>query len=129
MRRPALVTLACACLLAGCGGEDEERASAPPVSVPVESGLSVVATEYAFRPDAVVVTGTGNLRITLDNRGALAHNLKLERNGQELGGSPTFPGGEKRSGAARVTPGTYRMVCTVGDHEQLGMTGTLEVRR
>jgi plastocyanin len=129
MRRPALVMLACACPLAGCGGGKQEAAAGPPVTTTVEKGLSAVAREYAFKPKNVVVTGAGELKITLDNRGSLAHNLKLERDGRVLGGSPTFPGGEKRSGTVSITPGAYRMVCTVGNHEQLGMTGALEVRR
>ena len=129
MRRPALVMLACASLLAGCGGDKDEDAAGPTVTTPVEKGLSVVASEYAYKPKNVVVTGAGELKITLDNRGSLAHNLKLERDGRDLGGSPTFPGGEARSGTVSVTAGSYRMVCTVGNHEQLGMKGTLEVRR
>jgi len=29
----------------------------------------------------------------------------------------------------RLAPGRYRIVCTVGDHEQLGMSSELEVRK
>jgi uncharacterized cupredoxin-like copper-binding protein len=28
----------------------------------------------------------------------------------------------------RLTPGTYEMLCTVGDHAELGMRGELEVK-
>jgi plastocyanin len=129
MRRPALATVVCFGLLAGCGGGEPERATGPAVSLPLAKGLRVVAREYSFQPRNVVINGAGELKITLDNRGSLAHNLKLERAGREVGGSPTFPGGETRSGTVRVTPGSYLMVCTVGSHEQLGMTGRLEVRR
>ena len=129
MRRPALATIACACLVAGCGGDRAEKAAGPAVTVPVAKGLKVVAREYSFKPGNVIVTGAGKLKVTLDNRGSLAHNLKLEQGGRDVGGSPTFPGGEVRSGTVDVAPGSYRMVCTVGNHEQLGMTGKLEVRR
>ena len=129
MRRPALATLVSACLFAGCGGGAEDKAAGPAVKVPVGKGLSVVGREYSFEPRNVVVNGAGKLKVTLDNRGSLAHNLKLEQGGREVGGSPTFPGGETRSGSVSVKPGSYRMVCTVGNHEQLGMTGTLEVQR
>ena len=64
----------------------------------------------------------------LENRGSLAHNLKVFDGETELGGTPTFPGGREESGTVELEPGEYRMVCTVGDHEELGMTGTLEVR-
>jgi plastocyanin len=93
--------------------------------------MRVVAKEYSFDPPAVVVTGgSGALPVsfTLDNRGTLAHNLRVLRDGRELGGTPTFQGGRTASGTVRLGPGRYRLVCTVGDHAQLGMNGTLEVR-
>ncbi|MGH2838244.1 MAG: plastocyanin/azurin family copper-binding protein [Thermoleophilaceae bacterium] len=47
----------------------------------------------------------------------------------ELGGTPTFIGGDARTGIVRIdAPGDYKLVCTVGDHEALGMTGTLTVK-
>ena len=132
MRRPALVMLVCASLLAGCG-DDDKKAKGRTVAVAAEKGVRIVGREYSFDPANVVVKGSvGDLKITLDNRGSLAHNVKIQEvEGAEsdLGGSPTFPGGETRSGFARLDPGSYRMVCTVGNHEQLGMTGTLEVRQ
>ena len=66
--------------------------------------------------------------IQLKNAGSLAHNLKLTRSGETLGGTPTFPGGETRSGRVNLEPGRYEMVCTVGDHAELGMRGDFEVK-
>jgi plastocyanin len=113
----------------GCGDDDEETGR----SVTVEGGrtVEVVGDEYSFDPGAVVYDAGGStaaVRISLDNRGALAHNLKVFDGDRELGGTPTFPGGREEAGSVRLTRGEYRMVCTVGSHEQLGMHGTLEVR-
>ena len=99
--------------------------------MPAGRAVRVVAKEYSFDPAAVVVTGAGGtapLTFTLDNRGTLAHNLRVVREGRELGGTPTFQGGRRASGTVRLAPGRYQLVCTVGDHAQLGMKGSLEVR-
>ena len=45
-----------------------------------------------------------------------------------MGGTPTFSGGQTRTGTVLVEPGEYELVCTVGDHADLGMTGKLTVK-
>ena len=124
------ISVLAAAALAGCGGggDDEPGRTA---TVPATGAIEVVADEYSFDPETLVVEAGGSeaeLRISLRNAGALAHNLKLIRDGSEVGGTPTFQGGETRSGDVTLAPGTYEMVCTVGNHADLGMTGTLEVR-
>jgi plastocyanin len=143
VRRPPLpntrrvaAAIALATLLAvGCG-DDDEQGEQRAVTVPAGEAITVVGREYSFDPSRIVVTGASGaagLELRLDNRGSLAHNLKVERDGRErdgreLGGTPTFQGGEARAGRVRLEPGEYTMVCTVGDHEQLGMKGELVVR-
>ncbi len=125
MRRLAVP---CAILLwlAGCGGGDDEE-PARSVTVNPNSTLRVTADEYSFDPGRVVVRGAGPLTIRLRNDGELAHNLRVERGGEDLGGTPTFGGGETQAGRVNLEHGSYEMVCTVGDHAELGMTGELEV--
>lgn len=98
------------------------------MTVPAGQAVRVVGREYSFDPTRVVVEGGGAVRLTLSNRGALAHNVKVFHGGRELGGTPTFPGGRTESGTVRLEPGTYQLLCTVGDHADLGMTASLEVR-
>src|SRR5829696_4646289 len=126
MRRLA-VPCAILATLAGCGG-DEDEPETRSVSVQPNSTLRVVAKEYSFDPNSVVVAGAGPLTIRLENAGSLAHNLKLRKGGEDIGGTPTFPGGVTRSGRVNLEHGRYEMLCTVGDHAELGMKGTLEVR-
>jgi plastocyanin len=126
MRRLA-VPCALLALLAGCGGDDEEERTRS-VTVNPNSTLRVTGDEYSFDPGRVVVRGAGPLTIRLRNDGDLAHNLRIEREGEDVGGTPTFPGGQTRSGRVNLEHGRYEMVCTVGDHAELGMTGELEVR-
>ena len=122
------LAVACAGLavLAACG-EDDPDAGARTVTVKANSTLRVVAKEYSFDPGRVRVSGAGALTIRLKNAGELAHNLELTRQGETVGGTPTFPGGETRSGRVNLEHGRYEMICTVGDHAELGMVGELSV--
>jgi plastocyanin len=114
-------------LVAGCGGDDGAGTSR---SVTVDGGqtVTVKAHEYSFDPDRIVVRAAGPLTIRLENDGDLAHNIRVRRDGKEIGGTPSFPGGRTESARVRVVPGTYELLCTVGDHAELGMTGELEVK-
>ena len=126
MRRLAVPCAILLCL-AGCGGDDGEE-PARSVTVNPNSTLRVSADEYSFDPGRVVVRGAGPLTIRLRNAGALAHNLRVEQDGEDLGGTPTFGPGETQSGRVNLEHGRYEMICTVGDHAELGMKGELEVR-
>jgi plastocyanin len=124
LTRSALPLAALAVLVAGCGGDDEPGRT---VTAPASGAVRVVAKEYSFDPSTIVMRGPGTLRVRLVNEGSLAHNLKLLEDGDELGGTPSFPGGESRSARLRVERGSYEFICTVGDHAELGMKGTLKV--
>ena len=125
MRRSALTLALCSLLAAGCGGDDDTGRA---VTAPANAKLRVVADEYSFDPSTIVLKGAGTLTVTLSNEGSLAHNLKLFGGDEEIGGTPTLPAGGSKSTRLNLEHGNYRMVCTVGDHEQLGMKGTLQVR-
>jgi uncharacterized cupredoxin-like copper-binding protein len=126
MRRLAVP---CALLLAaaGCGGND---GGGPTRSATAAAGgtLRVTAREYSFDPNRVVVSGAGALRIVLRNDGDLAHDIHLRRDGRDIGGTPSFAPGGIRSVSLRLRSGTYELLCTVGDHAELGMKGRLTVR-
>ena len=125
MRRFALTLALCSLLVAACGGDDD---SGRTVTAPANVKLRVVAHEYSFDPSAIELKGAGTLTLTLRNGGSLAHNLKVFRGDEEIGGTPTIPAGRSVAARLNLEHGRYRMVCTVGDHEQLGMHGELLVR-
>jgi plastocyanin len=104
----------------GCGGSDSPKGPPGP--------NEVVMTDYAFTPGSARVRRGAEL--TVRNDGQVAHNLTVERPGSssELTGTDTFLGGRSEKLRIDLTPGRYRMVCTVPGHEQRGMTGTLTVR-
>jgi plastocyanin len=126
MRRLAASCAILLCL-AGCGGGDDEE-QARSVTVNPNSTVRVTADEYSFDPGRVVVRGAGPLTLRLRNVGELAHNLRVERDGEDIGGTPTFGGGETQAGRVNLEHGRHEMVCTVGDHAELGMRGDLEVK-
>jgi plastocyanin len=129
LTRSALTLALCSLVALGCGGDDaakEEPERA--VTVPANARVAVVGREYSFDPSRVVVRGAGPLTLILRNRGSLAHNLKVVRNREQIGGTPSFPAGQARSARVNLEHGNYQIVCTVGDHAELGMRGTLRVR-
>jgi plastocyanin len=124
LTRSALTLAAVALLIAGCGGHDQPGGT---VTAPANGSVRVSAKEYSFDPSTIVVRGAGTLRLTLDNKGTLAHNIKVEKDGNVIGGTPAFPAGETKSASVKLAAGTYDFLCTVGDHAELGMKGTLKV--
>jgi plastocyanin len=130
MRRLALATALCTCLLAGCGGDDDGKKGGRTETVAAGKAVRVVAREYSFDPANVVIKGGGgHVKLTLANKGSLAHNLKVEQGDRELGGTPTFQSGRSESATVSLEPGSYTMICTVGNHAELGMRGKLGVER
>lgn len=124
-RQPAaLVLVASALALSGCG-DDPVRVS--------DGTMRVTLDEYGITPKKVVAPA-GELRIVARNDGRLNHNLRVElpREGpgtpeRAIGGTPTARPGTTVTGSVRLAPGTYRLACTISNHDDLGMWGELEV--
>jgi plastocyanin len=126
-------TLACALVaiaaIAACGGAEDP----PDIPATVRAGapLEVAAREYVFAPNRVTVRdarGPVRQRIVLRNRGELAHNVELLDGDRVVGKLRGFPAGEQGTLTVELRPGEYRFVCTVADHDEKGMRGTLTVR-
>jgi plastocyanin len=136
MPKPLPGALAAAVLaLAGCGGDDKKgdggEKTRDTVTVGHNQPIAFGADEYSFTPKSVTVkAGTSKptvVRFVLRNNGSLAHDLHIEKDGSDLGGTPIFGPGKVESGQAKLSPGTYEFICTVGDHADLGMKGKLVV--
>jgi plastocyanin len=136
MPRPLPAVLLAAVLLAGCssGGDKKKNegvTNKDTVTVGHNQPIAFGASEYKFEPKNVIVnSGTTNptvVRFVMRNNGSLAHDLHIQKDGQDLGGTPIFGPGKTESGQATLAPGNYELLCTVGDHAALGMKGTLTV--
>jgi plastocyanin len=127
MRRPPVALAACIVALTGCGG-GTGGGGGRAETVPRGGALRVVAREYSFDPGRALVAGGGRVRLVLRDAGSLPHNLNVEAGGRVLGGTPTIESGSTGTATLRLPRGRYELLCTVGDHAQLGMRGTLVVR-
>jgi plastocyanin len=116
--------------LAGCGGTEEPPDL--PETLSAGDALEVGAEEYVFSPNRVTIEGAPakgvRQRIELDNRGELAHNIEILDGERIVGRLRSFPAGQRRDLTVDLPPGEYRFVCTVADHDEKGMRGTLRVR-
>ncbi len=120
-RRPVVLPLLVALVLAACGGP----------SAPVDAGpftgkeAAVKAVNLAYDPVEVSLPTGVPLRLVLDNRdNGVPHDIKVLQGDQSLGQSPVVTGPattEVRFGP--LAPASYQFMCTV--HPT--MTGTLIV--
>ncbi len=117
--------------LVGCGGDSSKDEPGRAVTVQAGKAIPVSADEYKFDPKTIVVTGAkgqAKVEISLKNDGSLAHDIHVLKGAEDLGGTPAFTGGNSKSFSVDLAPGDYTFICSVGDHEQLGMKGTLTVK-
>jgi hypothetical protein len=99
-----------------------------PEPEPEANRLSVKSAEYYFNLSRPTVRA-GEVTIELNNRGEDPHNLNLRQEGDE-GASLEIPETEslQRSVATFDLPaGSYRLWCSLPEHEEKGMYSTLQV--
>ena len=107
-------------ILAGCR-ED------PVVVRASREAVGVTQVDYRFQPQRLR-TQAGRVTFRVTNRGRLAHTLRVRRGEREqVAVSAQLPG-ETSTVTERLRPGDYRLFCAIGNHEELGMWGTLVVR-
>ncbi|HEY7891243.1 MAG TPA: cupredoxin domain-containing protein [Solirubrobacteraceae bacterium] len=111
-----------------------DRGGPAAVSTPYNS-ISVTLSEYSITPQTISVPG-GTVRILVHNSGLLAHNLTIEYEHPNSNGEPTviastktvLPGKTASVSSQALSAGRYRMLSTISNEADLGMTGTLIVR-
>ena len=102
--------------------------SAPAVAAP-PSRLQIVAKEFTYSLSRPKLK-SGPAIIELVNFGEDAHDLRLRR----IGGTRTYgagpvPPGRHADIRVRLSPGRYRLWCSIANHRALGMRALLVVRR
>jgi plastocyanin len=118
-RHAAAVAVVVGVLTSGCGSPDPVTERGRAIHVKLE--------EFRFVPQTIHAT-PGRTTITAEDTGVLAHNLKLLRRGVEVGGTDTIQHGQTATTTVTLKKGTYRMVCTIANHDDLGMYGSIVVR-
>jgi plastocyanin len=107
--------------LAGCGGDG-------PVTQATGDRVEIGLDDFLIKPQNLRADA-GRLTFEVTNGGRLGHNLRLRggSEGERVVTATLLPGKAARK-SMRLAPGHYTMLCTVANHEQLGMTGRLVVR-
>ena len=90
--------------------------------------LGVKAVEYSYTVSRLEVS-TGEVIVELNNQGEDPHNLVLEHEGTEDPKLeiPSTPSVSQTSAHFTLSPGTYRLYCSLYSHEAKGMEATLVV--
>lgn len=125
--RNPLLALAAAAMLGGCGYDPE------PIAVENRT-IGLRLDEYRIMPQAVSAPA-GPLRLIIRNLGELPHNIAVETirelNSEEpivrIALTPPVHSGRRSEVSFLGEPGTYRLVCTIQNHDDLGQVGTLIV--
>jgi plastocyanin len=131
MRRSArllgpLLACAAAGALAGCGDD---------TPIPVQNRtIGLKLDEYRIVPPHVSAPA-GRLRLIVRDRGIYTHNVQVETipddpqaTPEQITRTPTVHPGERSEVTFTIRPGTYRLRCTIANHDDLGQVGTLVVK-
>ena len=124
------LTLGClaaaAIVLAGCGESKTVRVERPILRIKLD--------EYRILPQNISAR-PGRIKVVVRNTGRFAHNLAIQTPAQDAGDRPVdVVGGRVKSMQpgevsppikVTLTPGTYRLVCTIANHDDLGQYGKL----
>ncbi len=126
--------LAAACLaatavaLAGCGESKQVRTERPI--------LRMTLDEYRILPQNISAR-PGKIKIVVRNTGRLTHNLVIQVPAEEAGDKPIpvlgarlksmQPGESAEPIKVVLAKGTYRLVCTIANHDDLGQYGELKI--
>lgn len=88
--------------------------------------IQVTASEYFFLPSTIKVDKGDTLTLTLRNAGKMSHNLVFEALGIE---TKTVQKGQSDTIEFTASEaGTFSFYCSIGNHRDLGMEGSLEVK-
>ncbi len=90
--------------------------------------LEVVANESELAyEETSLETEAGEVEIDFNNPSAIGHDVKIEKGGEEVGGTEVIMQ-EEESATVELEPGDYVFFCSVPGHREAGMEGPLTVK-
>jgi plastocyanin len=115
--------------LAACGGDDDEGGAATTPATGGGGGGSTVqissSEDISYDSTSAEATA-GEVTIEFTNDSGLPHNVTLEGGGVDGEGTETITEGST-SLTVNLEAGEYTFYCSVSQHRQNGMEGTLVV--
>jgi plastocyanin len=122
-RRPLAASLAAVALAlpaAGCADDS------PPERV--TGGRATVTLDDFFIAPQRIRAKPGRITFRVTNKGKVGHTLSVQRGDRDVAAVKTLLPGQSAEASGTFTRGDYKLVCILGNHEELGMYGTLTVR-
>jgi plastocyanin len=116
----AALAAAAALLTAGCADEGA-------VARVRDARVTITLDDFSVAPQRLRAE-PGRIELRVVNRGAIGHTLRVMRGDREVAGVKTLLPGEADAATPNLPKGDYDLVCILGNHEELGMYGTLTVR-
>ena len=89
--------------------------------------IEVNETEFSLDPADITLEQPGTYVFKAVNGGNVVHSLETEGQGIEEE-TPNIQPRENSELKVNLDPGTYKLYCPVGNHEERGMVGTVTVR-
>jgi hypothetical protein len=97
------------------------------------SKVALQLDEYRILPRSVSVNA-GRIKIVATDTGILTHNVRVQTMSSRSAGNPVIYGttptahpGQTVTLKLALPPGHYKLLCTLGNHADLGQTATLLV--
>lgn len=150
MRRIPFLLLVCVVAvlgLAGCGGDDNNSSDTSAATTETTdttttnegttgaSGGGGAVIKIAADPGGdlafvqkSVTAKAGKDKIEFTNESSLPHDVKIEENGKEIGGTDVVTGGKAEATVQLDAGEPYTFFCSVPGHRQAGMEGKLTVK-
>ena len=150
MRRIPLLLLICAVAalgFAGCGGDDNKSSDTSATTTTDTGTTGTTGTtgasggaggtikisadpsgKLAFQQKAVTAKA-GQNKLEFNNPAPLPHDVKIEENGKEIGGTEVVTNGKAEATVQLDAGEPYKFFCSVPGHRQAGMEGKLTVTK
>ncbi len=95
-------------------------------TVTVDGADEIVIGMYDmyFEPERIRIPANTDVRLIFENRGAAPHNFDIKERDISIDVAP----GETGETVVNLPPGTYKFICSVPGHKQVGMNGVLVAR-
>ena|SRR5919204_541145 len=129
-----LIVLAAGLGVAACGGGDEEGnggnggggggggGGGTTLQLAADPGGALAFDKTSLEAPA------GNVTIDFTNDASIPHNVTVEGDGVEDEATDTISQSTATLTLSNLQPGTYTFYCSVGNHRDAGMEGTLTIK-